>query len=78
MATLSRMKLKTVFDHNMEIPYHSIVRIKPDKKYSDITHIKTSLKDHNKRPIWFHVRQSVNEILDMYYECKRSSSGRSV
>lgn len=74
--SMKRLKLQTVFRATVELAHHSLLVIKPDKKYNNITHIKTNYKDHKKRDTWFHVRHNYGEVLDMYYQIKKNLGRR--
>jgi hypothetical protein len=73
---MKRLKLKSIWDTSLQLPHHCILRIKPDDKWSNITHIKTNFQDHKKKLIWFHVKHNYAEILDMYYQIKNDIGRR--
>lgn len=62
--------LKTVFDVRVVLSPDRILTIRPDKKYPNICHIGTNMKDKSNRPLWFHVKHSDKEVLNMYYKIK--------
>lgn len=62
------MMLRTKFNIILYINPEHLLVIKPDKKYPNMSHIKT--KGDN----WFHLKQSDTEVLDEYYKCKAQGS----
>lgn len=60
----------------VSLPHHCIMAIKPDPDWEKRTHIKTNFKDRYNKPIWFHVKNSYAEVLDMYYQVKKNVGGR--
>jgi len=73
---MKRMKFISVFDQEVQLPHHCILKVKPDNRYSHISHIKTNFKDHLNKEIWFHVKHSYADVLDMYYEVKKNLGRR--
>lgn len=65
-----KFALKTM--HEFYIPLRSVnlLVIRPDKKYKNLCHVKTTLTGNDGKNLWFSVRHSVEQILNMYYACK--------
>lgn len=73
---MKRLKMKSIWGTDLTLPHHCIMKIKPDDKWSTITHLKTNFKDHKGKEMWFHVKHNFAEILDMYYEVKKNIGRR--
>jgi hypothetical protein len=75
-VVMKRLRLTSMFGYDLKLGYNCIKTIKPDDKWSNITHIETSMKTHDGKPMWFQIKQNYAEILDMYYEVKKNTGRR--
>lgn len=65
-----KFALKTAHDFFVPLRSDQLLVIRPDRKYENYSHVKTTMKSSEGKNVWFSVRHSVKEILDMYYSCK--------
>jgi hypothetical protein len=75
-SAMKYMNFTTVFDSEIQLPYFCLEVIKPDSKFEKISHIKTNFKDKKGKPLWFNVKHSFEEVLDMYFQVKRAAERR--
>lgn len=64
-----RMGLRSTFGYSILLRPDQLLIIKPDKKYPNLCHVKTTTMREGKN-VWFTVKHSAKDILTMYRESK--------
>jgi hypothetical protein len=67
---LKLVKVKTMFGFEMNFRHHQLLEIRQDKKYKNVCHIRTSIRDKEGKPMWFTVEHSAIDVINRYNETK--------
>lgn len=65
-----KLLLKTKAEFMVPLKPDSLLVIVQNKKYANMCHIKTTIKDWRGKNVWYSVMHPAKEILRMYYLCK--------
>ena len=70
-----KLGLTTKFDCIVPLHPDQLVEIRQDKNYPKLSHVKTTMRNHKGKPIWFSFKHSAKEIIEMYYLHKSGNVG---